>query len=130
MKSRTVSTTYGWLSLILIILILIGIAGWVNLQIAGQLPVDSDFKDKWEATQALIFDGRNPYEDNGEKAFTAPLPVVLFYAPFALVEDYEIARAAWMTALQATTFMFAILCIRIVSWQIRGLGRHIPGIFG
>jgi hypothetical protein len=101
-------------------------AGWVNLQIAKQLPADSQFQSKWEVTRELIFNGENPYGSTSNTPFTAPLPVVLLYAPFALIKNYDIARAAWMTALQSATILCAFLCIQITSWQTRG---WLAGVF-
>jgi len=110
----------------LILLVLIIAAGLINRQIVGRLPADSEFQAKWEATNALIFNGTNPYENTNGEAFTAPLPVILLFAPFALIENYEIARAVWMTALQVATVLCGLLCIRIAYWQIRG---WLAGIF-
>jgi hypothetical protein len=126
LKSRTVTTSVAWITLILILLVLIIAAGFINGQIVRLLPTDSEFYVKWEATNALIFNGINPYENSNGEVFSAPLPVVLLFAPFALIKNYEIARAAWMTALQVATVLCGILCIKIAYWQIRG---WVAGIF-
>ena len=118
MKSRTSSTAYAWLTLILIALVIFVILGWVNLQLVKKLPLESDLLENWEITRALIFRGENPYINPDGKPFTSPLPVLLLYSPFALIENYQIARAAWITISQVTTAIFAILCIRVTSWQV------------
>jgi hypothetical protein len=92
--------------------------GWANLQWVQVLPPESEFQAKWEITRDLIFRGENPYDNPGVKPFTAPLPVVLFYSPFALIENYELARAAWITVSQIAIVTFVILCIRVTSWHI------------
>ena len=126
LKSRSVSTTYAWLTLAVLSLVVIAAALWANLQFVEYLPPESEFQAKWETTRALIFNGENPYHSPSGELFTSPLPVVLFYTPFALLGNYEIARAAWMTALQVATVVFAYLCIRIISWQIN---RWLAGLF-
>lgn len=126
MKSKSVSTTYAWLILALLVLLIIAGVFWANLQWAEYLPPESEFSAKWEAIRALIFGGENPYNNSKNEPFTSPLPVVFLYAPFALFENFEIARTAWITALQIATVIFAFLCIRITSWQIQ---RWLAGLF-
>ena len=118
LKSRTFSTAYAWLTLILIALVICVVLGWINLQLVKKLPQESDFLEYWNITRALIFRGENPYINPDGKHFTSPLPVVLLYSPFALIENFQIARAAWITISQVTTAIFAILCIRVTSWQV------------
>jgi len=118
LKSRALSTTYAWLTLILIALVVLVIVGWMNFRFVQGLPQESEFQEYWEITRALIFRGENPYNSPTGKPFISPLPVVLIYSPFALIENFQIARAAWITVSQVATAIFAILCIRIMGWQI------------
>lgn len=119
LKSRALSTTYAWLALIFIALVVLAIMGWMNFQLVKGLPQESEFLANWEFTRAMIFRGENPYNSPDVEQFTSPLPVVLFYSPFALIENYQIARAAWITVSQVAAAIFAILCIRMTSWQIK-----------
>jgi hypothetical protein len=118
LKPRTVSTTYAWLALILIATAIIAVAGWANLQLVNQLPLESEFQAKWEVTRDFIFYGSNLYNNSGGEPFTSPLPVVLFYSPFALIENYQLARVAWITVSQVATVVLAILCLQVTYWQI------------
>ena len=118
MRSRAFSTTYAWLTLIFIALIALAVIGWSNFQLVTKLPLESEFQTNWEITRALIYRGENPYLASTGEPFTAPLPVVLFYSPFALIENFQIARAAWITLCQISAAVFAILCIRVTFWQI------------
>ena len=102
----------------MVVLAIIAAAFWANLQWINYLPAESEFQIKWAVTRAFIFNGENPY-DAGDGLFTSPLPVMLLYTPFALLQNHEIARAAWITALQIGTVIFAYFCIRNTAWQIR-----------
>jgi hypothetical protein len=95
------------------------VIGCTNFQLVKRLPQESEFQTIWEFTRALIFRGENPYLNTIGDPFTAPLPVVIFYTPFALIENFQIARAAWITLSQISAAVFAILCFRVTSWQIK-----------
>jgi hypothetical protein len=88
------------------------------MQLVNFLPHGSDFQYFWEITRDFIFTGQNPYTNPTHPPFTYPLPVILIYSPFALIENEQIARAIWITFLQVTTAIFAILSIRIPAWLI------------
>lgn len=118
MRSRAFSTTYAWLTLIFVALIALAFIGWSNYQLVTRLPQESEFQTNWEVTRALIFRGENPYLNTTGEPFTAPLPVVLFFSPFALIENFQIARTAWITLSQIAVILFAILCIKLSYWQI------------
>ncbi len=126
MKSKSVSTTYAWIIFAVLVLSIIAVVFWVNLQFVASLAPENIFEAKWGIARAFIFEGENPYANPGDELFAAPLPAVLFYAPFALLGNFEIARAAWMTVLQVATVIFAYLCIRISSWQVN---RWLAGLF-
>lgn len=117
MKSRSTSTTYAWITVILIALVILVFAGWANLQLVRELPQESIFLRNWEITRGFIFRGENPYNNTEGIPFTSPLPVILLYSPFALINNFQIARAAWITVNQVAAIIFAVFCIRITSWQ-------------
>jgi hypothetical protein len=116
---RPFSTTYAWLGLFVIALIIVVCVGWANLQFVNSLPQESSFFFNWKITRDFIFNGENPYNNQTGDPFISPLPVVIFFSPFALIGNFPIARAAWITVLQFATAIFAILCIRIPSWKVR-----------
>ncbi|MFC1997036.1 glycosyltransferase 87 family protein [Chloroflexota bacterium] len=118
MKSRTSSITLVWLTVFLITLVIIVVLGWANLQYVYNLPQKSSFLANWEITRGLIFRGENPYNNPDGRPFSSPLPVVLIYSPFALIENFQIARTVWITVGQIASVIFAFLCIRLTSWQV------------
>ncbi len=110
-------------------------AAWANIRIVQTWPAGDDFWVHWTAARALIFDGQSPYSEEvtrqireglatsggqAETGFTSPLYALLLYAPLALIGDYVLARAIWMTALQAAVLLAAFLSVRLVGWEKPG----------
>ena len=120
MKFKSLSISLAWLILTILLLVVIAAIAWANLQWVDHLPRESDFLYQWQITRGLIFNRTNPYQPITGYTFKAPFPILVFYFPFALIENYEFARALWITALQITTVVFAYLCIRNTAW-IRSL---------
>jgi hypothetical protein len=107
-----------------------------NLAFARNYPGGNDFLPRWVGTQLYITHGQNPYSDEttaatqeaiyGRKAqagedqalFAYPFYAMIVFAPFALISDYAIARASWMTFQQ-------VLLIFTVIWALR-LGELSP----
>jgi hypothetical protein len=114
----------------MIALVILAILGWANYQVVKMLPEDSEFLSKWETTRALIFLGENPYTIPGENPFTSPLPNVLLFSPFALIENYQIARAVWITVGQLASIIFTLLCIQVTSWKVKSWLGAIILLFG
>jgi hypothetical protein len=118
LNSRSISTSIAWLALTLLLLVIVAALVWANLQWIENLPQESEFLDNWQITRGLIFQRANPYEPVDGYTFTSPFPVLIFYFPFALIENYELARALWITALQIITVVFAYLGLRNSSWEV------------
>lgn len=108
---------------------------WLNLRLATINPQDTHFITYWLGTRSFLFDAESPYSEDvteqiqqgiyghpikaGEHAFTVryPLYAVLLFAPFALVSDYLVARALWLTGLQVVLIVTAVLAARLVDWK-------------
>ena len=65
------------------------------------------------SAQATLY-GRpaNPSQGEDRALFAHPLPVMLFYAGFGLL-DYPVGRAVWMTLLEVALPLSALLAIRL-----------------
>jgi Glycosyltransferase family 87 len=119
-------------------IILIGILAGItrtNLIFARANPGGNDFLPRWGATRAFLLEGISPYSDQtalriqmfalgrparfneDEFAMLYPLYAVIVYAPFALVGDYSMARALWMTTLEISAVLLTLLSIRLVRWK-------------
>lgn len=118
-----------------LILFVIGGLGWVNYQFAVTNPGGNDFLVHYVGTRSLLFDGLSPYSDEvavriqtaayghpaqgieHELRVAYPLYSVFLFAPFAVISDYEIARAVWMTVLEIALVAMAFLSIKLVGWK-------------
>ncbi len=125
---------FPWL-LTVVLLAAVGALGWANYRFSAASPGGNDFLVHWTGTRALLFDGISPYSDavalriqqraygrparagEHELRVAYPLYSALFFAPFALVGDYPLARAAWMTALEIGLIALAWLSLRITRWK-------------
>ncbi len=123
--------------ILVIVLGIIIIAGlfWVNLQYSRNNPGGNDFLVQYVGTRSLIIDNLSPYSDEvavriqtaayghpdqgieHELRVAYPLYSVFLFAPFAVISDYGIARAAWMTVLEIALVAMAFLSIKLVGWK-------------
>ena len=114
--------------------ILVGL-GWANTTYARLHPGEKDFFVPWLAARTFLQYGDNPYsdpvsqraqvvyyghlatEDQDPLRLNVPLPVELFYFPFALIVDYSLARGLWMTCLEIALVALAFLSLRLTTWK-------------
>jgi hypothetical protein len=119
---------------VLIIVILVGLT-WVNSFVTLHNPSADSFFIYWTGTRTLLKEGVSPY---GEIAtaivqqfanldfpetpkyalqVTYPLYAELFYLPFAFISDYTLARAVWLTFLEAALVTTVLVSLRTVGWR-------------
>lgn len=119
-------------------LLMLGALGgvtWANYNFASQNPGGNDFLVHWVGTRSLITEGLSPYSDEvatkiqilaygrsarpGEHELRVAYPLYseIFFAPFAFIENYTLARALWMTVMEMALVILAILCIRLTDWR-------------
>jgi len=111
---------------------------FANLAIGRLNPGGLDFLAHWQGARSFIIDGANPYSDQvarliatkaseispgetGDYRFVEPLLSLLVFTPFALIPEFEIARAMWMTLLEMSLLLSAYLIaslIRNKAWLI------------
>ncbi|HJW91510.1 MAG TPA: glycosyltransferase 87 family protein [Anaerolineales bacterium] len=118
----------------LLLAALVGVT-WANYQFARENPGGNDFLVHWVGTRALLVDGLSPYSDEvaeeiqtraygrpaqaGEHQLRVAYPLYgeALFLPFALIADYTLARALWMTALEAGLLALAFFCLRLTGWR-------------
>lgn len=125
------------LALILAAAILIGLAAitWGNYNYAMSNPGGNDFLVHWMGTRSLIKDGISPYSDEvavkiqtfayghaaqpGEHELRVAYPLysTALFAPFALINDFTLARAVWMTVLEVGLILGVFLSLRTLRWK-------------
>lgn len=122
----------------LAVVVLAGLV-WVNIQFARNNPGGNDFLAHYVGARSLIFEGKSPYSDEvaleiqrrvfGRPALPGeiehrvvyPLYSILIFAPFALVENYALARVAWMTAMEIALLGTGVLALQITGWKPKRL---------
>jgi hypothetical protein len=62
--------------------------------------------------------GRPALPGEHELRVAYPLYSVLVFLPYALISDYEIARALWMTTLEAALILLAFMSLRLKHWKM------------
>lgn len=121
------------LSSTLLLLVAIGLLTWGNWQYAKTSPGGNDFLVHWMGTRNFLTEGISPYSDEtaldiqtmvygraaqaGEHELRVAYPLysMVLFAPFALIQDFTLARAIWMTLLELSLAAIALLSIKLVS---------------
>ncbi|HLA87160.1 MAG TPA: glycosyltransferase 87 family protein [Anaerolineales bacterium] len=131
--------------LILAVLTIIALT-WGNYFFSVQNPGGTDFLVHWVGARSLLM-GETPYSNNvainiqtmiygrpalpGEHEFYVVYPLYssLFFIPFALIDDYQIARAIWMTVLELGLILLTSKSLEIVAWKLKPLSLAFFMIF-
>ncbi len=108
---------------------------WVNTINARYQPVEKEFLVPWLGARTFLQYGDSPYGEpatqraqvvfygrlavKGQDPLNLwlPFPVELFYFPFALVPDYILARAIWMTCLEVALVAVGYLSLQLIGWK-------------
>jgi hypothetical protein len=124
-------------TILLVILAIAAIGGlvWANTIYARAHPGERDFFVPWLAARTYLVYGDSPYstpaaqraqvvlyghmagENQDPLRLSIPFPVELIYFPFALVSDYILARALWMTCLEIALAALAFLSLQLTGWK-------------
>lgn len=106
-----------------------------NYRFSQENPGGNDFLVHWVGARAYIEDGLSPYSDEvalriqeiaygrpaqegeHELRIAYPLYSILIFLPFALIKEYVLARAIWMTLLEAGIIIFAFITLRLSTWR-------------
>jgi len=120
---------------VLIVLVALTIA---NYRFSEELPGGNDFLARWMGARYWVQEGISPYDaevslatqeliygrpadaEVGEDSahFVYPFPSMLFFAPFGAL-PYTLARAIWMTILEISLPLLALIGIAIADWKPR-----------
>jgi len=126
-----------------IILMIAGVCGlaalmfWGNYQFASNIPGGEHFLTDWFSARSLLIDGVNPYsitaqenlldfatqtanvELEDETRFDLPLYATFFSLPFALVSEFPLARALWLTVVEAIVAGLILISLSLARWKAR-----------
>lgn len=137
--------------LVVATLVLCILLTWINTQFSRMNSGGVDFATNWMATRTFITEGQSPYSsaasqnileilqsqgsDNASISpkFTLPLYGMLVFSPFALIKNYVLARALWMTLLEICIVAIIILSMQLSFWKINPIlliSLFLFGLFG
>lgn len=125
---------------VLAIVIFIGIilfAGlvWINFNFTRTLSGGSSFLVPWAGARSYLAGQSNPYmadaaydiqrsvygriAEAGEFPYRLDYPfhLLIFFFPFGLIEDFALARAAWMAVSEIALLGVALLSVELVQWK-------------
>lgn len=106
-----------------------------NYRYASLNPGGNDFLVHWMGTRSYITEGISPYSDEvalriqnmaygrpaqpGEHELRVAYPLysIAFFLPFALIKDFTLARAVWMTVLEIALVVLCFLSLRLTRWK-------------
>jgi hypothetical protein len=126
---------FWYVGAILIIAALVMVT-WANYIFVQENPGGNDFLVHWVGTRALMVDGLSPYSDTvaeriqtlaygrpaepGEHELRVAYPLYsgLIFLPYALIADYDLARAVWMTTLETALIGLAFLSLNLTRWKM------------
>ena len=132
--SRHLTNIFIIASILLALAILGGLV-WANTIYVRAHPVEKDFLVPWLGARTFLQYGDSPYGDPATQraqivyygrlaaagqdplVLWLPFPLELFYLPFALIKDYTLARAVWMTCLEIALAALAFLSLRLTGWK-------------
>lgn len=125
-----------WYLFAILILGILALISWANFQFVNENPGGTEFLVHWVGTRALLVEGISPYSDTvaeriqtfayGRPAVTGedelrvayPLYSAFIFLPYALIENYDFARALWMTTLEIALIGLAVICLRLTRWKM------------
>jgi len=125
-----------WYIFGIVIIAAVGFITWANYQFVQENPGGNDFLVHWVGTRSLLVDGLSPYSDTvaeriqtlaygrparpGEHELRVAYPLysALVFLPYALISDYDLARALWMTTLELALIGLAFLSLNLTRWKM------------
>jgi hypothetical protein len=110
---------------------------WANYRYSLANPGGIDFLPHWLGTRLMLMEGQSPYseetarvvqsamselprgDEKGAQYFLSPFYSIFVFAPFALIEDYNTARAVWMTTLEVAAVLIVAAGLGLSRWRVK-----------
>lgn len=127
----------SWIYILVFALILFGVITLANYQYSNTNPGGNDFLVHWLGTRTFLTEGTSPYSSEtalkiqtmvyghaakaGEHELRVAYPLysIIIFAPFALIQNFTIARALWMSVLEFGLIAVAFFSIRLTYWKVK-----------
>ncbi len=109
---------------------------WANHRYTAQNPGGSDLLARWVGTRLFLLEGKSPYSpevsdeiqrqyygrlarpDEDQVLFVYPLYSIFIFAPYALIPDFAMARAVWMTTLEVGLILLILASVSLNRWKL------------
>lgn len=145
--NRRRNFTLLWIGTIVLVLAALVLLTWQNYRYAQQNKGGYDFMVQWMSTRTFLTQGISPYTDesalrtqtfaygraarSGEAQlrYVYPLYSMAVYFPFALIADFNMARAVFMTVLEAALLAMMIFSLRLTRWRPRAWEMLLLALF-
>lgn len=129
------NTTWIWILVAIAVVAVVILLTVANYNYASLNPGGNDFLVHWMGTRSFITEGISPYSDEvalriqnmvygrpaleGEHELRVAYPLysIVFFLPFALIKDFTMARAVWMTLLEIALVALCFLSLRVTRWK-------------
>jgi hypothetical protein len=126
-----------WIVFVFAFVILLVVVTWENYEYSKANPGGNDFLVHWMGTRTFIQEGISPYSDQtalriqqlaygrpalpGEHELRVAYPLysIVLFLPFALIPDFTLARALWMTVLEVGLIALSFISMRLTDWKPR-----------
>ncbi len=138
-----------WIWTLTIVGVLAALAGltWGNYRYCEQNPGGNDFLVHWVGTKTFLSEGISPYSDEtavriqtfaygrpaeaGEHELRVAYPLysIVVFLPFALISNFVLARAMWMTTLEVALLLLSVVSMRLADWKPRLLNFGLFFLF-
>lgn len=129
----------AWILLSVIALGLISLLGWgrYNYELAIQGTLSEEFVVNWVAAREFIINGVSPYHSEVTykiltildtdhslfigrvTQFTSPIYLILLLLPVAIIEDFSLAQAVWMSLQLILLVMIMLLSVKLCPTKPR-----------
>ncbi len=123
-------------AIILALTLLLGGLTWLNRQLISRVDAGEQFIVPWMGARAFLFEQQtNPYStpmaervqiaiyghriqgDEYPHYLDIPFYKLFLYFPFALIKNFELALALWMSLAQIALFAVGFLSIHLTQWK-------------
>jgi hypothetical protein len=136
LSRNTAISVFLYISLVILALAILCGMVWGNVFHSRNFTGEKDFFVPWLAARTFLDYGDSPYSESASQRaqvvhygrlasdtedpliLWVPFPAELFYFPFALLQDYNIAHGLWMTLSEIALVAAAFLSLRLVGWNV------------
>lgn len=142
------SKSNKWIIFAVICLAIFAAMTYGNYQFAKSSPGGTDFLVHWMGARNFFTTGTSPYSDDtalkiqtmvygraaqaGEHELRVAYPLysIFFFAPFALISNFTLARALWMSLLEICLVAIVIVSLKLTYWKPKPLIFGVLILFG